>query len=53
MANNKLVRLDLDAYHILESMKEQLNAEKRKKQQQTTSTFSDAVRAMKKPKEMK
>ncbi len=44
MTETKTVRLDLDAYNILEGTKKQINAEKKKKKQAENATFSDAVR---------
>ncbi len=47
MTETKLVRLDMDAYNILNQVKKQLNAELRKKKQAERITFSDVVRHLK------
>jgi predicted CopG family antitoxin len=47
MTETKLVRLDMDAYNILNQLKKQLNAELKKKKQAERVTFSDVVRHLK------
>ncbi len=44
MTDTKLVRLDIDAYNILNRTKVRMNAEKKKRGQSENATFSDAVR---------
>ncbi len=47
MTETKLVRLDMDAYNILNQVKKQLNSELKKKKQAERITFSDVVRYLK------
>jgi hypothetical protein len=51
MTDTKVIRLDMDSYHILAVIKEKMNADKLKKRQAPNATFSDAVRATQKAKE--
>lgn len=46
MTETKTVRLDIDAYNILESVRDYLNAEKRRRGQAENAAFQDAVRFM-------
>lgn len=46
MTETKTVRVDLDAYNILNEAKKQLNKDKSRKKQAENATISDAVRAL-------
>jgi hypothetical protein len=46
MTETKTVRLDISAYDILDDVKKNLNAQKKRMNQAENATFSDAVRNM-------